>query len=130
MLTELLNQGVDSVLSSVTLASLAANIENVTLTGAAAINVTANELNNSLTGNAAANILNGGVGADTMMGGLGNDTYIVDDAGDVVIETSNLATELDTVQSSINYSLGANLEKLTLTGTATSMPQVMNLRIP
>jgi hypothetical protein len=42
----------------------------------------------------------------------------VDSAGDVVIETSTSATEIDSVRSSISYTLGANLENLTLTGTA------------
>jgi Ca2+-binding RTX toxin-like protein len=118
VVTEILNEGLDTIQSSITLASLAVNVENLTLTGTGAINATGNELNNTLTGNTAANILNGGLGADTLIGGLGNDTYVVDDAGDVVTETSTLATEIDTVQASISYVLNANVEKLTLTGTA------------
>ena len=69
-----------------------------------------------LTGNSGDNVLDGGVGADTMIGGLGNDTYIVDNPGDVVIENPNEG--IDTVQSSITYTLGANIENLTLTGIA------------
>jgi Ca2+-binding RTX toxin-like protein len=53
-----------------------------------------------------------------MSGGLGNDTYVVDSTGDVVSETSILGTEIDTVQSSVTWTLGANLETLSLTGVA------------
>ncbi|WP_232253700.1 hypothetical protein [Pseudomonas glycinae] len=94
------------------------NIENLTVLGSGAFNITGNSLNNTLTGNASDNILNGGAGADLMIGGAGNDTYIVDNVGDVVIETSTLANEVDTVRASIDYTLGANVEILTLTGTA------------
>lgn len=118
VVTENSNEGIDTIQTAITLTSLAANVENLIITGTAARNATGNELNNTLTGNVATNILDGGLGADTLIGGLGNDTYVIDDAGDVVIETSTLATELDTVQSSISYTLGQNLEKLTLTGTA------------
>jgi Ca2+-binding RTX toxin-like protein len=51
-----------------------------------------------------------------MRGGTSNDTYIVDVSGDVVAELANEGT--DTVQSSITYTLGANVENITLTGTA------------
>ena len=108
---------IDSVNSSVSF-SLGDNIENLTLTGSAAINGKGNKLANSLTGNAAANSLDGGAGADTLIGGLGNDSYTVDNIGDVVTETSSLSTEIDRVNSSISYTLGANLEKLSLTGAA------------
>jgi Ca2+-binding RTX toxin-like protein len=51
-----------------------------------------------------------------MYGGKGNDVYVVDNGGDSVIEYANEG--IDTVLSSISYSLGRNVENLTLTGTA------------
>jgi Ca2+-binding RTX toxin-like protein len=115
--TSALATEIDTVNSSITY-TLTDNVENLNLTGTVAINGTGNTLKNVLTGNVGANTLNGGAGADTMKGGLGNDTYTVDNTGDVVTETSILATEIDRVNSSITYTLTANVENLTLTGTA------------
>jgi Ca2+-binding RTX toxin-like protein len=51
-----------------------ANVENLTLTGTAAINGTGNELNNAIIGNGGANSLSGGDGNDSLAGGAGNDS--------------------------------------------------------
>jgi len=93
-------------------------IEQATLLGGRAANATGSEADNSLTGNKAANVLDGRGGADTMSGGNGADTYIVDTPADVINEdNATRAGGIDLVEAPFSFVLGANLEKLTLTGT-------------
>ncbi|PTQ89028.1 nidogen-like domain-containing protein [Agitococcus lubricus] len=115
VVTEQVNEGIDSVQSSVSY-SLSAQIENLTLTGSSALNGTGNQLANLLMGNTGANILDGGVGADTLVGGAGNDSYLVDDTNDVVTELLNGGTA-DIVKSSVNYILSDYIEQLQLLGS-------------
>lgn len=61
-------------------------------------------------------ILDGGISNDTMAGGSGDDTYIVDHSLDAVVENADEGT--DTVESAITYTLGDNVENLTLSGSA------------
>ena len=124
LIVENASEGADAVQTS-TSYTLDANVENLVLTGSSGISGTGNALDNVLTGNSGANLLtggsgndtlNGGSGADTMQGGTGDDTYAVDSSSDVVTENASEGT--DTVQSSVGYSLGANLENLLLTGSS------------
>jgi Ca2+-binding RTX toxin-like protein len=139
--------GTDTVASSITFnLGPTGYADNLTLTGAAAINGTGNSLANIIVGNTAANVLqgnagndtlnagdgadtlyggdgadqlNGGTGADTMIGNLGDDSYTVDDAGDVVSEGS-ASGGLDWVSASVSFNLAPTgyVENLTLTGSA------------
>jgi RHS repeat-associated protein len=74
--------------------------------------------NDSLSGGAGNDTIDGGLGSDTLIGGAGNDSYVVDSTGDIVTETSTTTAEIDSVASTITYTLGANLENLTLSGSS------------
>ncbi len=124
VVTELEADGYDTVRASISY-TLAADVENLTLTGAAALTGTGNaqgnllignDGNNTLTAGAGDDVLDGGLGADLLVGGVGEDTYVVDNAGDVVVEAADEG--VDTVRSRISTTLGANLEHLTLVGAS------------
>lgn len=131
---------------TITSYTLTADVEHLTNLTGAAFTGTGNGLANRLTGGSAVDTfyggaghdtlngasgndllygegdhdtLDGGMGNDTMAGGLGNDIYIVDQAGDVVVE---LAGEgIDHVYTSLsNYTLGAYVDHLTFTGSPTA----------
>jgi len=72
--------------------------------------------NDWLLGGSGNDKLDGGAGADDMVGGTGDDTYIVDDSGDTI--TENAGEGLDAVQSTVSYTLSANVENLTLGGSS------------
>ncbi|GAB4239985.1 MAG: hypothetical protein Kow0049_27670 [Stanieria sp.] len=110
-------EGYDRVFSTATDYTLSDNLQELILLGTSSINGTGNILHNTITGNSGFNLIDGGAGNDTMIGGTGNDNYIVDSTADVVTETSTLITEIDTVFSSVNYTLSNNVESLILTGT-------------
>lgn len=81
-------------------------------------NLFGNSGSDQLNGGLGNDFLNGGADADSMTGGAGNDIYVVDNLGDDVIEL--LGGGIDTVQASISRAadLEANVENLTLIGTA------------
>ena len=72
--------------------------------------------NDQLNGLAGNDVLDGGAGNDTMAGGPGDDLYVVDSSSDIVSEAANEGT--DTVQSPVTWTLGINIENLSLTGTS------------
>ncbi|UJP06520.1 MAG: hypothetical protein LZF61_07775 [Nitrosomonas sp.] len=121
--TELANQGTDTVLSAVGY-TLDANVERLVLMGTGKMNGTGNALDNVITGNSAANTLSGNAGndwldgqggIDKLIGGAGDDTLVVDNAGETLTERSNEGT--DTVRSSVTFTLPNHIENLTLIGT-------------
>ena len=67
----------------------------------------------NLSGEDGNDTLDGGLGDDSMIGGTGNDVYLIESITDKVTESVNQG--IDTVKSSITYTLGENLENLTLT---------------
>ena len=69
----------------------------------------------SVSGGAGHDTLDGGLGADSMAGGAGNDVYYVDDANDSVTENAGEGT--DDVRASVSFTLQANIENMTLTGS-------------
>lgn len=67
----------------------------------------------SLSGGSGADTLDGATGPDTLAGGNGSDVFYVDDAGDIVSETSSSSATggIDTVYSALSsYTLGSNVE--------------------
>lgn len=92
------------------------NIEHLTLIGTGEFVGYGNALNNIINGNQSKNVLNGLAGEDTLIGQGGDDTYFVDDEKDVVIEAAD--NGYDQINTSVTYTLSANVEALLLTGIA------------
>jgi Ca2+-binding RTX toxin-like protein len=134
--TESSTGGTDTVRSAVSL-YLPNYVETLVLTGTAANYGYGNAGANTVYGNAGANVLrgdagndtlNGGAGndtlsgeagADSLSGGTGNDSYILfgETVADKIVEATTGG--IDSVQSDITYTLGANVEQLRLTGYLT-----------
>jgi Ca2+-binding RTX toxin-like protein len=118
VVTEVLNQGTDTIKTTLALLTLGDHIERLEYTGAGDFAGTGNALANLLKGSLGNDTLDGGAGVDRLEGGAGNDTYIVG-AGDVVFEGTTISSGgTDTVMAAITYTLVAHVENLVLTGTA------------
>jgi Ca2+-binding RTX toxin-like protein len=104
--------GFDTVVTSISY-TLGANVENLqaaNIGGTAALSLTGNEARNFIWGTQGNNDLNGAGGADFMVGYGGDDTYFVDNFNDVTAEDAGGG--YDTVVTTSNYTLSANLENL------------------
>lgn len=117
VVTEKAAEGTDTVIASISYV-LAANVENLTLAeGAGPLSGVGNHLDNLIVGNSQDNVLDGGTGADTLQGGAGDDIYLVHDARATIVEAVDGGN--DTVISTVDFELPANVETLILVGTAT-----------
>ncbi|WP_137181700.1 right-handed parallel beta-helix repeat-containing protein [Roseomonas sp. AR75] len=106
--------GTDTVRTNLASLTLGAELEALVYTSTNSFRGTGNDAANAITGGNGADTLDGGAGADTLSGGAGNDLYIVDDAGDVVIDS---AGSTDTAQTTLaSYLLAEGVERLVFAG--------------
>lgn len=142
VVVELAGEGTDTVQTYVSGFTLADNLENLTLLGAA-ITGYGNSVGNVITGTDGVNYLygrggndvingglgadylygeagndrlNGGVGDDLMYGGAGDDVYVIGSLTDYTFENANEGH--DTTEAYVNWILWANIEDLVLLGAA------------
>jgi len=109
------NEGNDIVYAAVDY-TIGPNIESVVLIeGAGNINAAGSDQPNALVGNSGNNTLDGKGGDDTMIGGAGNDTYFVDSTSDLIQENPNEGNDI--AYASVDFTIGANVESVLLTGT-------------
>ncbi|MFN9177390.1 MAG: alkaline phosphatase [Dolichospermum sp.] len=79
------------------------------------LNATGSTGNDTITAGAGNDTLDGGAGTNTLRGGVGDDTYIISTSTNTITEAANAG--IDTVRSSVTYTLATNVENLVLTGT-------------
>lgn len=108
--------GTDTVFSSQSNYTLAANVEKLFLFGSAK-NATGNALANTIVGGLDNDTIDGLGGADEMKGGAGNDVYYVDTSGDLVVELDGEGSS-DQILSGVSYTLPIHVENLSLQGSA------------
>ncbi|MEO1190176.1 MAG: hypothetical protein AAFY02_00325 [Pseudomonadota bacterium] len=115
---ELADEGQDFLRAAVNF-TLGANIEDGRAEiGAGDVDLSGNTLDNSLEGNSGTNSLaggsgadriDGGLGADTLDGGSGDDVFLIDDAGDQIVEASDGGNDRAVIDAD-GYTLAANVE--------------------
>ncbi len=117
IVTENSGEGTDTIQSSVT-QTLGTNVENLTLTGSAAISGTGNASANVLTGNTGANTLTAGDGADTLTGGKGNDALVGGTGNDTYV--FNKGDGKDTITDKDSYIFTTNTDTAKFTGATST----------
>ncbi|MHA4871305.1 type I secretion C-terminal target domain-containing protein [Duganella sp. PWIR1] len=83
-IVEGLNEGIDSVRTTLSTYTLAANVENLSGPGNGVFNATGNALANRIEGGLGADTLSGLAGNDTLSGGVGNDSLLGGDGDDLL----------------------------------------------
>ncbi|MDB5441591.1 MAG: hypothetical protein JWM33_4018, partial [Caulobacteraceae bacterium] len=108
----------DTVRTTLAAYTLTSGVEVLIYDGAGNFAGTGNSLANTIAGGDGDDVLDGKAGADVLVGGQGQDFYLVDNAGDLVVEQAGHG--YDTLQSSVDYGLGAGVsieEMLAAPGT-------------
>jgi Ca2+-binding RTX toxin-like protein len=122
-------EGNDTVFSSVsyqlTAGAVVELLRTVDEVATTALDLTGNELAQTIRGNAGANQLAGGGGGDTLIGLGGNDVYVVSHAGDVVEEAAGGGT--DRIYARVDHVLAAGSAVETLTTDLHSATVAINL---
>jgi Ca2+-binding RTX toxin-like protein len=116
-------------LSSSVSYTLPVNVTLMSVTGTAAVLAVANAAataNDSITANTGADTLVGGGGTDTLVSGTGTDSlvagsgtdvFVVNKTSDVVTVAATGTSTSDVIESSVTYSLAANVQYLSMIGT-------------
>jgi len=141
VVTEAANEGTDTVTSTAPAFILASNVENLTLSGAAAVKGTGNTLANTIIGSSAANVLigMGGVdtfkglgGADVFTGGTGIDTYqytALTDSGVFTLTGGVVTTDTVAANTTVDliktFTIGQDIISLSLTGATLNAASFM-----
>ena len=82
---EAVNEGTDTVLTTLSSLTLSDNVENLTFTGAGAFDGIGNRRANTIIGGSDADTLQGLLGSDTLCGEAGNDQLIGGNGSDILI---------------------------------------------
>jgi Ca2+-binding RTX toxin-like protein len=117
VVTELVNNGTDTVQTTLSSYQLPANVETLVYTGSGTFTSSATAASQTIAGGAGADSLSdGGFANVTLRGSGGADTFIVTNVSTTVSEVAGNTNSTVTTTLS-NYSLGGNVPNLTYTGS-------------
>src|ERR1019366_4325357 len=108
------SHGSDTIQSSVNF-TVPANIGALQLTGAASLSGTGGTGASVVTANSGTDTLTAGTGLATLIGGTGADLFVVNNINDIV--QVGATHGVDTIKSSVTFTLPSNVADLTLSGT-------------